>query len=71
MRTNYANFAQTIVTAPNSVITTFTGADGSDFPASNFYATIQQRVDDEFIKEEIVKVTTRTDESFIVVRGQD
>lgn len=71
MRTNYNNFAQTTITAPNSVITTFTGDDGSDFPPSNFYATIQQRVGAEIIKEEIVSVTTRTWESFIVVRGQD
>lgn len=73
MRTNYANFAQTIITAPNSVITSLTGTVVTSdlFPASNFYAVIEQEVSWIIIKREIVKVTTRTDESFIVVRGQD
>lgn len=73
MRTNTANFAQTIITAPSSGITTLIGdvTDSDTFPTTNFYATIQQVVADEIIKKEVVLCSTRTWTTFAVTRWQD
>lgn len=72
-RKNTVNFAQTIITAPSSGITTLIGTvvTSDTFPATNFYATIQQVVAGEIIKKEVVLCSTRTWTTFSVTRWQD
>jgi len=73
MRTNFKNFARTNITAPDSSITTLVWdvVLSELFPTTNAYATIEQEVSGVKIKEEVVLITTRTSESFIVVRWSD
>lgn len=72
-RKNTVNFAQTIITAPSSVITTlvWTAGTSDTFPTTNFYATIQQVVSGDIIKKEVVLCSTRTWTTFTVTRWQD